>query len=304
MAAARTDARAVVLLSAGLLALGGGCKPKGRPPRDPAAEAGRLMAEAEEIEAEDLVEQLECLRDAARRGLDVAGELREAKDELESRKANAGEFSSRLKFAVLVRKTPQGGFDEIGKTPAAQPVVIPPCYSWGVCPIGDVSDPDALRPFVAEVERLRAEGLYLRATGATDDGLAHLKGLTELRELRLYEIEITDAGLAHLKTLSGLRVLRLPHQITDAGLAHLKGLKELRKLLLLYTKITDAGLVHLKGLTGLRVLSLWHTKVTDAGLAHLKGLTGLRNIRLWRTKVTKAGVRALEEALPELKVIH
>lgn len=64
-----------------------------------------------------------------------------------------------------------------------------------------------------------------------DEGVAHLKGLTQLVELHLDSQEITDVGLAHLKGLKNLEVLTLTGpQITDAGVEHLKGLVKLRKL--------------------------------------------------------------------------
>ncbi|MFP6610941.1 MAG: hypothetical protein VB835_01430, partial [Pirellulales bacterium] len=65
----------------------------------------------------------------------------------------------------------------------------------------------------------------------TDAGLEHLKGLTELKELLLYNTKITDAGLEHLKGLTNLELLIIRHtQVTDAGLEHLKGLTELEVL--------------------------------------------------------------------------
>ncbi len=161
------------------------------------------MKEAEAIEAEDLAQQLDCLCDEARRGLDVAGELREAKDELERRKANAREFNSRLEFKVRIWKTVQdahgSGCETIGPTPAAEPLAIPPCHSWYVRPSGDVSDPETLRAIAAEVERFRVEGLDLAGTKITDAGLAHLKGLTGLRELDLRSTKTTDAGVRALE---------------------------------------------------------------------------------------------------------
>jgi hypothetical protein len=57
-----------------------------------------------------------------------------------------------------------------------------------------------------------------------DAGLAHLKGLTALRELSLRNTKITDAGLVHLRTLTGLRKLDLRHtRVTAAGV---RGLQE------------------------------------------------------------------------------
>jgi hypothetical protein len=116
-------------------------------------------------------------------------------------------------------------------------------------------------------------------TPAADDALANLKGFDKLQKL----------------TLNGTK-------ITDAGLEHLKGLTGLQKLYLVDTAITDAGLERLKGLTGLRILSLVGTQVTDAGLEHLKGLTNLQTVFLYGTKVTDAGSKALQEALPKVKI--
>ena len=57
----------------------------------------------------------------------------------------------------------------------------------------------------------------------TDEGLAHLKGLTQLRFLHLSSTQVTDAGLVHLKGLTRLRTLCLiSPQVTDASLAKLK----------------------------------------------------------------------------------
>ena len=121
-------------------------------------------------------------------GLDVAGRLREAKDELERRKANAREFNSRLEFNVWFYKTVQGGSgidrETIGTTPAAQPLAIPPCHSWYVRPRGDVSDPEALRAIAAEVERLRVEGLDLRGKKITDAGVRALQEALPQLEVR------------------------------------------------------------------------------------------------------------------------
>jgi hypothetical protein len=56
-----------------------------------------------------------------------------------------------------------------------------------------------------------------------DAGLAHLKGLAELRELDLRSTKVTDAGLVHLKALTGLRKLDLRHTgVTAAGVRSLQ----------------------------------------------------------------------------------
>ena len=117
--------------------------------------------------------------------------------------------------------------------------------------------------------------------------------------------DVSNAGLDHLKGLTNLQELRLfGTQVSDAGLAHLKGLSKLQTLDLGYTQVSDEGLAHLKGLTNLQTLRLDLTQVTDADLVHLKGLTNLRNLALQRTQVTDSGVKKLQKALPNCKIEH
>ena len=116
---------------------------------------------------------------------------------------------------------------------------------------------------------------------------------------------VTDAGLVHLKGLTQLQSLYLWNtQVADAGLEHLKGLTNLTGLNLYGTRVTDAGLIHLKGLTNLEYLALAGTKVTDAGLKHYKGLANLRKLELSGTQVTDEGIKELQEVLPNCKIKH
>ncbi len=58
---------------------------------------------------------------------------------------------------------------------------------------------------------------------------------------------VTDAGVAHLKGLANLRQLYLfGTKVSDAGLEHLKGLTNLRRLDLYRTKVTDEGVKKLQ----------------------------------------------------------
>ena len=145
------------------------------------------------------------------------------------------------------------------------------------------------------------------ARTATDDDLASLLGLPDLRKLDLSRNPISDAGLVHLKALSNLEDVNLSYTpVTDDGLEHLKGLTSLRVLWLrgarkpdperqyFDTHITDAGLVHLEGLTELRELGLMTTEITDAGLAQLKGLTSLTSLYLGFTQISDDGVYHLQ----------
>jgi hypothetical protein len=91
-----------------------------------------------------------------------------------------------------------------------------------------------------------ASGAYLpKQIG--DKGLAHLAGLTELRELTLDGTHVSDAGLKHLAKMTDLQKLILSStKITDAGLPELAKLKKLVSLWVDNTKVTKRGVLLLK----------------------------------------------------------
>ena len=162
--------------------------------------------------------------------------------------------------------------------------------------------------------KLEAVAAIEKAGGSVGDGDPHgpewlrkLMGdgwFTEVEEASCGSLT-TDADLEHLKGLTQLHELRLANtRITDAGLEHLKGLAQLRWLSLSETRITDAGLQRLKGLGQLRGLGLAHTRITDAGLEHLKWLPKLDQLWLRGTKVTDAAVTKFQRALPRCTIWH
>jgi hypothetical protein len=85
---------------------------------------------------------------------------------------------------------------------------------------------------------------------ATDDDLAHLERLPNLRRLYLERaVDVTDAGLEHLLALKRLKFLVLDdaEQVSDEGLRTLARLKSLAVLHLdLGRRMTPAGIEHLK----------------------------------------------------------
>ena len=116
---------------------------------------------------------------------------------------------------------------------------------------------------IERVKRIpNLQSLSLKDTGITDAGLTHLKGLSNLKKLYLHRSRYydyrrarfeargltTDIGLAQLKQLNSLQELRLDgcKQITDAGLVHLKGLRNLKELKVYHTQVTKAGIAELK----------------------------------------------------------
>jgi internalin A len=94
----------------------------------------------------------------------------------------------------------------------------------------------------------RLRRLNLGSNNLSNAGLMHLRELSQLEELNLhFNRRITDDGLAHLATLTNLKTLDLSYTTTsDEGLAHLRALRGLRRLGLFQTSVTDAGREHLK----------------------------------------------------------
>ncbi len=109
------------------------------------------------------------------------------------------------------------------------------------------------------------------AKGRVDDNLmARVGRLRDLEKLSLNNCKgVTDAGLAHLNGLTGLRELDLTFTgVTGAGL---KKMTRLNSLGLGNTGVTD--LTPIRHLTGLTSLSLGSTPIDDAALAPVAGLT-------------------------------
>jgi len=111
-------------------------------------------------------------------------------------------------------------------------------------------------------------------SGTTDDTLVYLASLPHLDSLRLQcALKVTDDGLAHLEGLTGLRRLWFGYtNITDGALVHLQNLTNLRELHIgVYrSEFKDQGLVYLKGLKKLEGLSLNYTQVSDKAVQELQ----------------------------------
>jgi hypothetical protein len=108
----------------------------------------------------------------------------------------------------------------------------------------------------------------------TDAGMANLKDVPELRKLSFggFQERVTNRGLAYLRFLPKLQQLRLRGApITDADLQYIEGMTELEELAI-DGGITDAGLTHLHGMKRLKLLDVRHTRVTRQGAAAMQGI--------------------------------
>lgn len=131
---------------------------------------------------------------------------------------------------------------------------------------------------------------------AGDDSLGVLAKLPALKELMFIQSNITNKGLIHLRESHSLRVLTLMrNEITSEGLKALKDLSELEHLILGGTKkkkadIDDTGLQHLSALNQLKTLRLNNTRITDSGLKNLRDFQRLESLSLADTQVTNTGL--------------
>lgn len=195
----------------------------------------------------------------------------------------------------------------------------------------DCSVSDKALETLAAVEGIRAIRLSGKSgsTTVTDDGLAHLKGLSSLRLLALDDLWVGTAGIAHLKDLPGLaelylagtlvddesisvistmppiRKLRLARtQIGDAALESLTACSNLEELdLSENSQLTDAGMVSLGKITSLKKLNLWRVQINDEGALALAPLTGLKWLNLDNTKLSDAGLPVLKD-MTQLTFLH
>jgi hypothetical protein len=166
------------------------------------------------------------------------------------------------------------------------------------------SGPEWLRKLFGDEYFQNVVWVTLSKTTVTDDDLAILKNLTDLKGLNLNETKITGSGLVHLTGLKNLQCLLLDKTLVeDCSLVHLRNLISLRYLSLNSTRITDAGMINLHKLTNLEdVLWLENTQITDEGLKHLNNLKKLKVLILFHTQVTEKGIKNLQNDLPNIKI--
>lgn len=173
---------------------------------------------------------------------------------------------------------------------------------------------DDLRLFsdLEHIETLRILGGEIQMSGGTvppkvtDEGLAHLSGLTSLKKLNLSNTGVTDDGMPHLGQLTNLEQLVLTGTgISDAGLEHLANLRRLRYLDLSSTRVTDAGLPGLEVLPNLHTLDIHSTAVTDAGLEHVKQMKGLAVLDITDCPgISDAAIEEIRKTLPKCDVVR
>jgi Leucine-rich repeat (LRR) protein len=139
-----------------------------------------------------------------------------------------------------------------------------------------VTDADLAK--VAQMPQLRK--LSLAHTKITDLGLEYLKDLRNVTELDCYYAEfLTEDGIAHLKGWTQLQRLNLRGtRVTSKVFEHLTHFPNLRWLDLGNTQIDDEGFEQLTSLTHLEHLAIGGNRLNGSGLTYLKLLPSLTDL--------------------------
>ena len=173
-----------------------------------------------------------------------------------------------------------------------------------------------LRSLYLDSERVTDDGLaHLRNLGAltelsyygsmTDAGLAHLRDLHSLQRLSLgrgtiTDKVITDQGLAYLGSMKELRTVSIDsNRITDAGLAAFRDLPKLDTLSVCNAPLTDAGLAALKGHASLTLVCGNRARFTERG--YLDFIRSLPKCARQVESLDESAKRAKEEAAEAAK---
>lgn len=140
-----------------------------------------------------------------------------------------------------------------------------------------------------------------------DDTLGYLSQLTALQHLDLANIgNFTDEGIAHLKNLHDLRYLNLhgpddeelSNPLTDAALASFENMTKLEELSLGHCEnITGAGLHHLCKLTRLQTLDLNTTALSAENATQLKLLPALKDLNIASTSITSESLDSISDLI-------
>jgi hypothetical protein len=146
-----------------------------------------------------------------------------------------------------------------------------------------------------ELEILLVRGTF------TADGIAHLKGLTNLRDLQLGAVKDLDRAMEHLKLLPSLERMWIGYgggeeDLTDVGMTHLAQFPSLKKVQLGTGKLTRAGYEQLLLMPNLEDFDLYWKETPDEVMSIVARISKLSYLRIHSDRVTDAGLAALGEA--------
>ena len=131
-------------------------------------------------------------------------------------------------------------------------------------------------------------------TWLTDQDIAFVGSLTNLRLLILRGGLLTDATLVRLKRLPLLETLEIETgRFTDEGFSNLGRMRHLRVLSLPRVRITDAGLDAIGKLHTIEELEFDGSQVTATGLSAIASLGNLKRLVIWKLHAQSGDLKFL-----------
>src|SRR5258708_7041090 len=129
----------------------------------------------------------------------------------------------------------------------------------------------------------------LTSTWITDDDLAKIATLKELRKLNLSYTKITDLGLEHLRPLQNVTYLNCYYceYVSDGGIAFLKQWEHLEYLNVRGTEVTSRVFEHISLMKKLSTLDVGFSRVNDDGFDALASLDKLEELHIGGATLTR-----------------
>jgi internalin A len=142
----------------------------------------------------------------------------------------------------------------------------------------------------------------LTSTWVTDDDLAKLAVMPELRKINLSDTKIGDIGFSQLRPLQKVTYLNCFHcpYLTDGAVAYIKHWTNLEYLNVRWSEVTSRVFEHVAGMKKLKVLDVGFSRVNDDGFDALASLETLEELHIGGDKMSGLALPLLR-LLPALK---
>ena len=142
----------------------------------------------------------------------------------------------------------------------------------------------------------------LTSTWITDDDLAKLGGLPELRKIDLSDTKIGDLGIAQLRPLKHVTHFNCNYcsYLTDGAVAYIKNWTNLEYLNVRGSEVTSRVFEHLAAMKHLKALDVSFSRVNDDGFDALATLEELQELHIGGDKMSGLALPLLR-LLPALK---
>lgn len=169
----------------------------------------------------------------------------------------------------------------------------------------NMTSPEREKLFDCLARRGRVNGLDIY--DADDEVLKDIgHNLTDIQYLRISGVAVTDDGLACLRHLENLRRLDLSNtSVTGAGLCHLHGSLWLQDIKIVWSKMTDHGVAELIRFRNLLAVNIdLNDQLTEVSAHHLGRIPSLTRVNLSGAGITEDEVVVLWALLPKLKSLN